>query len=422
MMLMTSRSASDRDLPEGALDVRRDFPVLSAQVHGKPLVFLDSGASAQKPHVVLEAMDSLYRAHYANVHRGAYAFSEQTTARYEAARGTVQRFLNAPSADNIVFTSSTTAGINLLAHSYGRGLLKARQRILLTAMEHHANIVPWQLLAQSHDVALDVVPVLEDGTLDLEAFEALLGPDTGLVALTHVSNVLGTINPVQAMIQRAHEVGARVLLDGSQAVMHMPVDVQALDVDFYVFTGHKIYGPTGIGVLYGKGEVLSQMPPFMGGGEMIRHVSFEGTSFADPPTRFEAGTPPIVEAVGLARALDYVRAIGFERIMAHEKQLTAVALERLQRVPGLRIVGQAPARAGILSLVMEGMHPHDIATILDRQGIATRAGHHCAEPLMTALGLTGTTRVSLAIYNTAAELDALVAGLEKARALLGGVG
>jgi cysteine desulfurase/selenocysteine lyase len=398
--------------------VRADFPVLSQSVHGKPLIYLDSSASAQKPTAVLEAMDEVYRTGYANVHRGAYYFSQHLTDRYEGVRATVARFLNAGSAEEIVFTRNVTEAINLVAHSFGNRL-GAGDEVIISEMEHHANIVPWQLLRDRVGIDLKVVPVADDGSFRLDAYEALLSPRTRLVAITHVSNVLGTITPIKEIIRLAHKAGTPVLVDGAQAVVHGKVDVRDLDADFYAFTGHKLYGPTAIGVLYGKAELLKDMPPFLGGGDMIRSVSFAETTYADPPHRFEAGTPPIVEAIGLGAAIDYVNAIGQDAIAAHEAGLLAYATRRLQQVEGLTIVGTAKEKASIISFVLDGIHPHDIGTIVDREGVAIRVGHHCAQPLMERFGVSATARASMGLYNTRAEIDVLVKALEKVKDIFG---
>lgn len=398
--------------------VRADFPILGEQLHGKPLVYLDSGASAQKPRQVLEAMDEVYRTGYANVHRGAYYFSQALTDRYEGVRAKVARFLGAGSDQEIVFTRSVTEAINLVAYSFG-GQLKAGDEVVISEMEHHANIVPWQLLRDRIGIEIKVAPVADDGSFRLDAYEALLGPKTKLVAVTHTSNVLGTVTPLKEIIRLAHKAGARVLVDGAQSVVHGKVDVRDLDADFYGFTGHKLYGPTAIGVLYGKAEILKDMPPFQGGGDMIRSVSFEKTTYAEPPLRFEAGTPPIVEAIGLGAAIDYVNAIGQDAIAAHEAGLLAYATQRLQQVEGLSIIGTAKEKACIISFVLDGIHPHDIGTIVDREGVAIRVGHHCAQPLMERFGVPATARASMGLYSTRAEIDVLAKALEKVKDIFG---
>jgi len=396
--------------------VRAQFPILPEKVYGKDLVFLDNGASAQKPRAVIDAMVHAMEHEYANVHRGLHWMSERTTAAYENTRDLAAGLINAASRDEIVFVRNTTEAINLVAHSFGRHLLGSDQAILISEMEHHSNIVPWQLLRDDKGIELRVAPITDAGELDFPAYEALLADGkVGLVAMTHMSNVLGTYLPATRVIQAAHAAGARVLLDGSQAIVHRAVDVQALGCDFYAWTGHKLYGPTGIGVLWARAELLEAMPPFMGGGEMISTVSFERSEWARVPHKFEAGTPAILEGIGLGAAIKFVQSIGYDAIAAHEAHLTEHALARLAEIPGLRVYGQAQDRGGVISFTMEGAHPHDIATLLDRQGIAVRAGHHCAEPLMRRLGLHGTARASFACYTTLGEIDALAAGLLRTR-------
>jgi cysteine desulfurase/selenocysteine lyase len=386
-------------------------------VRGKPLVFLDSGASAQKPRAVIEAMTRCMESAYANVHRGAYHLSETATAAYEAARGAVARFLNAARAEEIVFTANATMAINLVAHGWGRGVLKPGQAVLATEMEHHANLVPWHMLRDAHGVELRFVRVTEAGELDLEDMAAKLADGrVGLVAVTHMSNVLGTVNPAERIARMAHEAGAKVLFDGSQAAVHRRVDVQALDADFYVFTGHKLYGPTGIGVLYAKHALLERMPPFLGGGDMISSVTLEGSTWAAPPAKFEAGTPAIVEAVGLHAAIDYVNAIGMAAIEEHERALVDHAMRVLPQVEGLTLLGRAQDRGGVFSFALDAAHAHDLSTLLDRAGIAVRAGRHCAEPLHARFGLEGgTCRASFGLYTTPEEVDYLAQALTKAR-------
>lgn len=409
------------DVPVRTFDVdaaRRDFPILSTTVHGKPLVFLDSAASAQKPEAVLRAMDQMYRTSYANVHRGIYALSDAATARYEAARETVRRFLNAASADEIVFTSGGTDSLNLAARCYAQAFLQPGDEILVCESEHHSNIVPWQLAAQATGAVVRPIPVTDAGEFDFAAFAAMLGPKVKLVAVAHMSNVLGTIMPIKRIAAAAHAAGARVVVDGCQGAVHCRVDVRDLDVDFYAITGHKIYGPTGIGALYGKREILETLPPYKGGGDMIETVTFERSTWAEPPARFEAGTPMIVEAIGLAAAIDYVEALGIEAIHAHEAEVMDYAAGLLSRIPGLRIIGTAQEKGGVISFAVDGAHPSDIATLLDQRGIAVRAGHHCAQPLMVRMGVSATTRASFALYSTRAEAEALAAGVERALALL----
>ena len=396
--------------------VRSDFPILKQLVHGKPLVFLDSAASAQKPRAVIDAMVNAMETQYANVHRGLHWMSERTTEAYEAARDAAAHLINAGDRREIVFVRNSTEAINLVAHSFGRHLLKPGQAVLISAMEHHSNIIPWQLLRDDKGIELRVAPITDAGELDMVAFEALLADGrVGLVAITHMSNVLGTYTPAERIARIAHAHGAKVLFDGSQAVVHRRVDVQAIGADFYVFTGHKLYGPTGIGVLYGRRELLEAMPPFLGGGEMISSVTYERSTWAEVPHKFEAGTPAILEGIGLRAAIEYVEAIGYDAIAAHEASLTDHALARLAAVEGLTIFGQAQDRGGVISFELDRAHPHDIATLLDRNGIAVRAGHHCAEPLMTRLGVTGTARASFAIYTTHEEIDVLADTLVKVR-------
>lgn len=398
--------------------VRRDFPILSETVYGKPLVFMDSGASAQKPRQVIDAMRHCMEHQYSNVHRGAHYLSAATTDAFEQARDRVARFLNAESPDEIIFTPNVTAAINLVAHSWGRAFLKAGDEVIVSEMEHHANIVPWQLLAEATGVVLRVAPVEDDGSFRIERFAELLNPRTRLVAITHCSNVLGTNVPAKQVARLAHDAGAKVLFDGAQAVVHGPVDVQDIDADFYGFTAHKLYGPSGLGVLYGKLDILNSMPPFLGGGDMIDKVSFKGSTFKEAPHRFEAGTPAIVEAIGLHAAINYVADIGFDAIRAHEAALRDYAHERLSAIEGMRLVGTAPDKAAIISFLVDGLHPYDVAAVLDRQGVACRVGHHCAEPLMDRLGIIGTVRATLAMYNTKAEIDVLGDAVEKARKML----
>ncbi|MGC8469433.1 MAG: SufS family cysteine desulfurase [Acetobacteraceae bacterium] len=396
--------------------LRADFPILSQKIRGLPLVFLDSAASAQKPRVVIEAMREAMETQYANVHRGLHWMSERTTEAYESVRDAVAALINAPSREEIVFTRNSTEAINLVAHSFGRGVLRPGQAVVISEMEHHSNIVPWQMLRDAHGIELRVCPVSDAGELDLAALGALLADRrVGLVSVTHMSNVLGTYVPAERVARLAHEHGARVLFDGSQAVVHRRIDVQAIGADFYAFTGHKLYGPTGIGVLWARRELLEAMPPFLGGGDMIGTVSFERSTWAAIPHKFEAGTPAILEAIGLGAAIRYVEAVGYGAIAAHEAALTDHALAVVSAVPGLRILGAAQDRGGVISFTMENAHAHDIATLLDRQGIAVRAGHHCAEPLMARFGVESTARASFALYTTRAEVDALAAGLHRVR-------
>jgi len=395
--------------------VRQDFPILARQVYGKNLAYLDNAASAQKPVQVIEAMADAYRNSYANVHRGLHFLSNAATDLYEASREKVRQFLGAASAKEIIFTKGATEAINLVAYGWAMPRLQADDEIILSVMEHHSNLVPWHFLRERQGVKLVFVPVDEDGVLHVEDFEAALTPRTKLVALTHMSNVLGTLTPVKEIIASAHKQGIPVLLDGAQAAVHRPVDVQDLDCDFYVITGHKLYGPSGIGALYGKYDLLTQMRPFQGGGEMIETVTQDEVRYNEPPHRFEAGTPPIVEAIGLKAALDYMETLGFDAIEHHERELSHYAHQCLSQVPDLRIIGNAPDKGAIIAFEMAGIHAHDVAMFVDRQGVAVRAGTHCAQPLLTHFGVTSTCRASLALYNTTQEIDQLVQALEKAR-------
>ena len=391
--------------------IRDDFPILSRTVYGKPLVYLDNGATTQKPRAVVEAITEEYYSVNANVHRGVHFLSQRATELHEASRETVRRFINARSTNEIVFTRGTTESINLLAYSYGEACLKAGDEVLLSTMEHHSNIVPWQLLQARKGIVLKVIPMNDRGELLLDAYRELFTERTRLVCVAHVSNVLGTVNPVKEMIRTAHSHGVPVLVDGAQSIPHMPVDVQDLDADFYVFSGHKVYGPTGVGVLYGKEGWLDRLPPYQGGGEMIQHVSFERTTFNELPFKFEAGTPDYIGTTALARALDYVTALGMDRIAAHEHDLTTYAMERLRQVPGMRIFGEAAEKGSVISFLVGDIHHFDMGTLLDRLGIAVRTGHHCAQPLMQRLGIEGTVRASFGLYNTRQEVDALVDGV-----------
>ena len=405
--------------PFDADSVRADFPILSRTVHGKPLVFLDSGASAQKPRAVIDAISQCYEAEYANIHRGVYELSAKATQAYEGARARVQRFVNARSASEIVFTKGATEAINLVATSWGGAFLGAGDEVVLSVLEHHANIVPWQLLRERTGIVLKVVPTDERGDFPLDAYEALVGPRTKLVALTHVSNALGTVTPADEIVRIAHDRGALVLLDGAQGIVHCPVDVQAMDVDFYCFSGHKLYGPSGIGVLYGKESLLAAMPPYQGGGDMIERVTFERTTFAPPPARFEAGTPPIAGTVGLHAAIDYVASFDPSAVAAHEHDLLTYATERLGALNNICLYGTAPGKTAIISFTMDDVHAHDVGTILDRAGVAVRVGHHCAQPLMDHFGIAGTVRASFGLYNSRADIDRLIDGLDEVREIFG---
>ena len=405
------RAEQQTPVPYEVDRIRDDFPILSRTVYGKPLVYLDNGATTQKPRAVVEAITEEYYSVNANVHRGVHFLSQRATELHEASRETVRRFINARSTNEIVFTRGTTESINLLAYSYGEACLKAGDEVLLSTMEHHSNIVPWQLLQARKGIVLKVIPMNDRGELLLDAYRELFTERTRLVCVAHVSNVLGTVNPVKEMIRTAHSHGVPVLVDGAQSIPHMPVDVQELDADFYVFSGHKVYGPTGVGVLYGKEDWLDRLPPYQGGGEMIQHVSFERTTFNELPFKFEAGTPDYIGTTALARALDYVTALGMDRIAAHEHDLTTYAMERLRQVPGMRIFGEAAEKGSVISFLVGDIHHFDMGTLLDRLGIAVRTGHHCAQPLMQRLGIEGTVRASFGLYNTRQEVDALVDGV-----------
>jgi cysteine desulfurase/selenocysteine lyase len=395
--------------------IRLDFPILNEQIHGKPLVYLDNGATSQKPRSVIEAVRRFYLADCANVHRAVHLLSERATNAYEGARTKLRKFLNAAEDREIIFVRGTTEGINLVAASFGKKFVKADDEIVITAMEHHSNIVPWQIVCEDKGAKLKVAPINDAGELLLPELEKLLTPRTRMLAITHVSNALGTINPVKEIIEMAHSRKIPVLIDGAQSAPHMPVDVRALDCDFYCFSGHKLYGPTGIGVLYGKAALLEQMPPYQGGGDMISSVTFEKTLYNKLPYKFEAGTPNIADVIGLGAAVDYVSQIGMDKIAVYEKALLDYATERIEKIPGVRILGTAREKASLISFLMEGIHPHDIGTVLDQDGIAVRAGHHCAQPVMERFGIPATTRASFAFYNTAGEVDALVEGIGKVR-------
>jgi cysteine desulfurase/selenocysteine lyase len=395
--------------------LREDFPVLKQRIHGKPLVYLDNAATAQKPFAVIDAIRKFHEVDCANIHRGVHELSQRSTAAYEETRSKAKRFLNARAKNELIFVRGTTEGINLVASSWGRKNVKEGDEIVISALEHHSNIVPWQMLCEEKGAKLRVIPMNDRGELLLEEYEKLLGPRTRMVAVGHVSNALGTVNPVRQIVEMAHRAGALALIDGAQAAPHMKIDVQALDADFYAFSGHKVVGPTGIGILYGKSRLLNAMPPYQGGGDMIKTVTFEKTTYADLPYKFEAGTPSIAGGIGLGAAFDYVTRIGLDQIAAYEHELLVYGTEALSRIPGLRIIGTARDKAAVLSFVIDSIHPHDIGTVLDRQGIAVRTGHHCAQPVMDRFGVPATTRASLAFYNTVAEIDALAAGLGKVK-------
>jgi cysteine desulfurase/selenocysteine lyase len=395
--------------------IREDFPVLKQRIHGKPLVYLDNAATAQKPFAVINAIRKFHEVDCANIHRGVHELSQRSTAAYEETRSKAKRFLNARTKNELIFVRGATEGINLVASSWGRKNVKEGDEIVISALEHHSNIVPWQMLCEEKGARLRVIPMNDRGELLLEEYEKLLGPRTRMVAVAHISNALGTINPVRQIIEMAHRAGALALIDGAQSVPHLKIDVQALDADFYTFSGHKLYGPTGIGILYGKARLLNAMPPYQGGGDMIKSVTFEKTIYNDLPYKFEAGTPNIAGGIGLGAAFDYVTRIGLDKIAAYEHELLVYGTEALSRIPGLRLIGTARDKAAVLSFVIEGIHPHDIGTVLDRQGIAVRTGHHCAQPVMDFFGVPATTRASLAFYNTFAEIDSLAAGLGKVK-------
>ena len=393
--------------------VRKDFPILSREVGGKPLVYLDSAATSQKPQVVIDALVDYYTGMNANIHRGVHTLSQEATEAYEGARTKVRHFINAAEEPEIVFTRGTTEGINLVAQTLGVQRVGSGSEIIISNMEHHSNVVPWQILCEQRGARLRVVPINEDGELLMDEYEQLLGPQTALVSITHISNALGTINPVKDIVAMAHSHGVPVLLDGAQAAPHTPVDVRDLDCDFYAFSGHKLFGPTGIGVLYGKREWLESMPPYQGGGEQIKSVTYEKTIYNDLPYKFEAGTPHIAGVIGLGAAIDYVNGIGMERAAAYEHELLEYGTEQLQAIEGLRLLGTARQKAAVLSFLLDNIHPHDIGTVLDTQGIAIRTGHHCAQPLMQRFQIPATARASFAFYNTKAEIDALVEGIHR---------
>jgi len=399
--------------------VRADFPILERKVGGRPLVYLDSAATAQKPQQVIETISRYYASGNANVHRGVHALSQEATTAYERVRELAARFFNAADSSEIIYTAGTTAALNLVAQSYGGSVLKPGDEILISEMEHHSNIVPWHLVAERTGAVIRAIPVMESGGLDLGEFERLLGERTRIVAVTHASNVIGAINPINAISAMAHEAGAVVVVDGAQSAPHLRVDLQAIDCDFFACSGHKLYGPTGIGILYGKRALLEAMPPWQGGGGMIREVLIDRSSYAPPPERFEAGTPPIAEVVGLGAALDYVMAWDWEALVAYEQRLVAEATSRLSHVPGVRVLGEGADRVSVLSFVMDGVHPHDAGTVLDTFGIAVRAGHHCAQPLMRRFGVTATLRASFGAYNTLDEVEQLIAGLGEVRKVFG---
>ncbi|MCF0056978.1 cysteine desulfurase [Dyadobacter sp. CY356] len=399
--------------------IRNDFPILNEIVNGKQLVYFDNAATTQKPRIVLDALSGYYEHYNANIHRGIHHLAEKATGAFEDSRRRLQKFINAELSEEVIFTYGTTDSINLVAQSYGRKFLKEGDEIIISTMEHHSNIVPWQMLCEEKGCVLRVIPINDEGELLMDEYEKMLSEKTKFVSVVHVSNSLGTINPVAEIIEKAHKVGAKVLLDGAQASSHFTIDVQALDVDFYALSLHKIYGPTGMGILYGKKELLEAMPPYRGGGEMIKEVTFEKTTYNELPYKFEAGTPNIADVVAAKYAIDYVDTLGKPNISKHENDLLLYATEAVREIPGLRIIGQAKEKVSVLSFVVDGMHHQDIAVILDNQGIAVRTGHHCTQPLMSRLGILGTTRASFAVYNTIEEIDGLIKGLHKAKKMLG---
>ena len=398
--------------------VRQDFPILQQHVYGKPLVYMDNGATTQKPQAVIDCLVRMYRTMNANIHRGVHFLSEQATECYEQSRRTVQTFIHAPFAEEIIFTRGATDSINAVAFSFGEAFVQAGDEILVSEMEHHSNIVPWQMMCDRKKAHLKVIPMHDDGTLDLEAFRARLSGRTRLVAVTQVSNTLGTVNPVADIIREAHQAGARVLIDAAQSVQHLSIDVQQLDCDFLAFSGHKLYGPTGVGVLYGKRDLLNEMPPYQGGGDMISCVTFEKTTYNELPLKFEAGTNNYIDAAGLACAIDYLTALGMPELQAYEEHLTQYALSQLKAIPGLRLYGEAPERAAIFSFLVDGIHPYDMGMVLDKLGIAVRTGTHCTQPVMDHYGIDGTVRASLAFYNTEKEIDVLCEGISRAKKIL----
>ncbi len=413
-MILTNQTSIDLDI--GA--IRQQFPILSRQVKNKPLVYFDNAATAQKPQAVIDAISQYYSNYNANIHRGIHSLAEEATAAYEASRTAVQQFIGAGFPEEVIFTRGTTEGINLVAYTWGRANIAAGDEILISAMEHHSNIVPWQILCQEKNAVLKVIPVQDNGELSMVDYHTLLNPKTKLVAITHVSNALGTVNPVKSMIRAAHQAGAVVLIDGAQSAVHLDIDVQDMDCDFFAFSGHKLYGPTGTGILFGKKQILENMPVFHGGGEMIKEVTFERTTYNELPYKYEAGTPNIADAIALKTALDFLNELGRDNIRNHEARLLKYATEQLETIPGLTIIGKAREKVGLVSFIIKGVHPQDIGVLLDNQGIAVRTGHHCAQPLMARFGIPGTIRASFAVYNTPAEIDKLIAGLWKALKML----
>ncbi|SOE24099.1 cysteine desulfurase / selenocysteine lyase [Spirosomataceae bacterium TFI 002] len=398
--------------------IRKDFPILHQSVNGKPLVYFDNAATTQKPQTVLDALSHYYGDYNSNIHRGIHFLAEKATSAFEDSRKSLKEFINAESTDQVIFTYGTTDGINLIANTYGRKFIGQGDEIIISTMEHHSNIVPWQMLCEEKGCVLKIIPISDSGELDMEAFDKMLNEKTKLVSVVHVSNSLGTINPVAEIIEKAHKIGAKVIVDGAQATSHLDIDVQALDVDFYVFSAHKLFGPTGMGVLYGKRDVLEAMPPWRGGGEMIKEVTFEKTTYNDLPYKFEAGTPNIADVIAVKNAVDYINKLGKKNIRAYEDELLAYATEKLSEIEGLQIVGTAKEKVSVISFTIDGIHPQDIGIMLDQQGIAIRTGHHCTQPLMQRFGIPGTARASFAVYNTKEEIDLLVAGIKKVKKFL----
>ena len=398
--------------------IRQQFPVLNREVKGKPLIYLDNAATSQKPQAVIDALVNYYSSYNANIHRGIHTLAEEATMAFENTRDAVQQFINAESREQIVFTRGTTEGINLVAYTWGRQNINAGDEIIISTMEHHSNIVPWQILCEEKGAILKVIPISDEGELLLSEYEKLLSPKTKLVSIVHVSNSLGTINPVKQIIDAAHKAGAIVLVDGAQSAVHLDIDVQEMDCDFFAFSAHKLYGPTGVGVLYGKKQLLESMPPFQGGGEMIKEVTFEKTTYNELPYKFEAGTPNIADTIAFKTAMDFIHQTGKEKMSQHEKELLAYATVQLERIPGLKIIGKAREKVSVVSFVIDGLHPQDIGTLLDNRGIAVRTGYHCTQPLMNRFGITGTVRASFAVYNTKEEIDELVMGVQKAIKML----
>ncbi len=398
--------------------IRQQFPLLNREVKGRPLVYFDNAATSQKPQSVIDALINYYTSYNANVHRGIHTLAEEATMAFESTRDAAQQFINAESREQIIFTRGTTEGINLVAYTWGRQNIKAGDEIIISSLEHHSNIVPWQILCEEKGAGLKIIPISDKGELLIDEYRNLLSPKTKLVSVAHASNALGTINPVKQIIEEAHKVGAVVLIDGAQSTVHLDIDVQEMDCDFFVFSSHKLYGPTGIGVLYGKKELLEAMPPFQGGGEMIKEVTFEKTTYNDLPYKYEAGTPNIADAIAFKAALDFVKQIGKENIRKHEEELLQYGTKRLKEIPGLRVIGEAKEKVSVISFIIEGLHPQDIGILLDNRGIAVRTGHHCTQPLMNCFGITGTVRASFAMYNTKEEIDQLVSGLQKAIKML----